>query len=208
MRMAVGGASDAGTIPERRDGNLEPVAWHQTSSPVWMELLRSECVAGCVIDWTPMDVLAWQSLELGTPYIGVCYTEKHCRALYDRLATLMFHKMKEEGKFFRPELAKILNVKTPAAATKAKPKAEPKGKSEAKPMGEAKPQAIADIVDAKDGAEKAEKAEIGDAGKKRAASADGGSSSKVLKTGDGNADGLKEQLKAALAKKLEDSRAK
>ena len=208
--MPVGGASDAGTVPERRDANLEPVAWHQTSAPVWMELLRSECVAGCVIDWTAMDVLAWQSLELGIPYIGICYTEKHCRALYDRLATLMFHKMKEEGKFFRPELAKILNVKVPAAPTKPKTKAEAKGKSEAKPIGEAKPPAIApaiaDIVDAKDGAQKA--AEIGDAGKKRAASADGGSSSKVLKTGDGNEDAMKVQLRAALAKKLEDSRAK
>ena len=68
--------------------------------------MRSESQAGCIVDWTPMDVLPWESLTQGIPYIGICYSSTHVDLLYERLATLMLHQMKEEGKWYRPDLAR------------------------------------------------------------------------------------------------------
>lgn len=126
MRMAVGGASDAGTVPERKDDIPEPVAWHQTSTAVWQELMRSETQAGCVVDWTPMDVLPWECLIQGVPYIGICYSAKHVELLYERLSTLMLHQMKEEGKWYRPEFARVMKVVPTAKKAAAKAKGEQK----------------------------------------------------------------------------------
>ena len=134
MRISIGNTSDSGIVVDRQDDTLEPVAYHQTSAAVWEECIRSETMAKVIIDWAPMDNLPILALESGVPYVGVCFTQTHADKLYERLAQMVLQKMKEEGKFFRPELAKIL--KPIYGAPKAKP--APKAKQDAKVKPQAK----------------------------------------------------------------------
>lgn len=135
MRMPVGGASDGGQVPERNENAVEPTSWHMTSKPVWTELLRSETSATAVLDWCPMDVLPWTCIELGIPYVGICFSKTHVELLYERLGQLMFQKMREEGKFYRADLANLLKQ---LSVDKAPPKPKPGPKPTPKPKEEPK----------------------------------------------------------------------
>ena len=133
LRVAVGGASDAGDAPAllgtgRTDDKVEPVAWHQASSVLSRELIRAETYASVVIDWTPMDIMPTLCLELGIPYLGVCYTAKKKEFLYERLASVVFYLMHTEGSnIYKPELARVLSLaktEAPGPHVEASPKDE------------------------------------------------------------------------------------
>ncbi|CAE7861416.1 unnamed protein product [Symbiodinium necroappetens] len=124
MRIAVGGQTD-GEALNTKDGDYEPVFWHSASPLVLEELFRSESWADAVIDWTPTDVTAKKTIDLGIPYVGICYTETHKELLLTRLASLALKDCLTEGhSLYMPAVAKILEI--PGLQKKPAAKAAPK----------------------------------------------------------------------------------
>ncbi|CAE7547537.1 unnamed protein product [Symbiodinium sp. CCMP2592] len=122
MRIAVGGQTDGEPL-YNKDDDQEPVFWHMSSPVLLEELLRSECWADALLDWTPTDVAAKKAMDLGIPYVAVAYTETHKELLMKRLATMVAKDMLTEGhSLYCAEVAKILEV--PGMAKKPLPKAK------------------------------------------------------------------------------------
>ena len=152
MRIPVGGQTD-GEALNSRDEDYEPVFWHGSSPVLLEEMLRSECWADAIVDWTPTDVAAKKAMDLGIPYVGIAFTEAHKEMLMKRLATLMTKDMLTEGhSLYCAEVAKLLEVpgvnKKPLAKAKVAPNPGPAGtttsSASAKRKADAEPAAAED----------------------------------------------------------------
>ena len=120
MRTPVGGAvetehgSEPGQKRKRLDNDVEPMTYHGMIPEVYKELLHSH-PAVAVMDFTACDgMLAAVCLELGVPYLGVVFSERHKEGLINHLAHYVFNAMMTEThQWYAAPLAAVL-AKAPA----------------------------------------------------------------------------------------------
>ena len=130
MRERVGGSTEGDLSRTRGDKDVEPVNWHQMHTDVYIEFLKSETQAACLVDYNPFEAAALAAMQHDILYVGMVFSETHKNLLLKHLAADAFRRMHTEGdKLYRPSLAAVMKLQQGVVAnpkTKAKAKAEGK----------------------------------------------------------------------------------
>lgn len=105
-RIDVGGPSPAGSKddPIPKQDEAVPHCYHSLGSELYEELIHSYCVKG-IIDLTCNDaILPEVCVRKRIPYLGVCLSDAHCKAIEERVGDRVFTKFQEEGDLYQGEL--------------------------------------------------------------------------------------------------------
>ncbi len=141
----VNGSKD---ILKRGDDNVEPFCYNSKPVKLYSELLHSFCLKA-LYDLSPGDGKAAEAcLEARKSYVGICLTDEHKAALYNRLIDRVVEAFgKEDSNLFNPAVRKrpadpLQLEATPQAKKSTKLAAEQTPTDEktaaAKPKGKAK----------------------------------------------------------------------
>jgi len=108
---------------ERKDADLEPVAFHGDSPMQIQEDMHTFKLKGA-IELTVLDeTLCIEFLEKRKPWLGVCYTKEHMELLRKQTIRRMWQKFSDEkSDHYKPALASILykaGVKTTKPSTQS-----------------------------------------------------------------------------------------
>lgn len=89
-------AVDQEVTKSRDPDNKEPFCYQSLPKVLWEELRHSFCIEGLTVDFSPADgecAKAW--LDKRSPYIAVCFNDKHVDLLYTHLTEYVLECLKD-----------------------------------------------------------------------------------------------------------------
>lgn len=101
MRQAIGGdtpGAEPGAKRKRQDTDIEPFTYHSMVETIPSELLHAYHPTKVVIDGTPSVEWAMACIKTSTPYLGICYSEDHCKQMEAHLAHRIFCSMMDRNR--------------------------------------------------------------------------------------------------------------